>query len=167
MKKTCRLNRNRGTRFICGVLSFFTTILYHPLLVYAEEAVDAAESEAAEEMSPITAIIGLIVLVVVAYKVYHLMYDGSVMIGTRQGLAYGFGRRLAIPVICGGVAAAVVIKILDFLGSILAVLFIVAFFGGGIYGLYSVFAGKKKKTPDSDPAASENGNNDNGTDQLK
>ncbi len=97
-------------------------ILCDPLIVKA-----ASEGEEGQfELNAVEAVIALIVLVVVAYKVYHLMYDGTALIGTRAGIRYEKGRMLAIPCVCGVLAAGIVIFLLRILFKIFIVLLIIA-----------------------------------------
>ena len=96
-------------------LSIASAVIANSHIVRAEET---SADNANMEVGPITGAIGLIVLIWVTYKVYHLMYDGTILIGTNEGISKEKNRRLTIPLICGLICAAVVIKVLQFLGGI-------------------------------------------------
>ncbi len=136
---------NKITSFLSNLLLvIMSLIIFNPIVAKAEEL---AEAEQTEEIGPITAFIALVVLVVVAYFVYHLLYDNTVIFGTRQGVNYALGRRLAIPVLCGGGAAWLVVKILNFLSGILTILIIVA---AVICVIFLIYKFVSKKNPKSD-----------------
>lgn len=121
-------------------IAFLTVFLnaLNPIIVFAAETVEETNAEK-QQLGPVTSFIGLIVLVVVAYLVYHAMYSGSVIIGTMNGIAAAIGRRLVIPVIVGGLAAGLVIKILQYLGIILKIIVIILLIGAAVIGIYLLY----------------------------
>jgi hypothetical protein len=139
--------KEKVTRLVITMFLSFSYILNSSLVVRAEEI---AETETQEELGPITAFIALVVLVVVAYFVYHLLYDNTAIIGTRSGVNYAIGRRLAIPVICGGGAAWLVVKVLNFLGGILGIIIAVGAVIVIGYAIYNYIAKRKKTNSGND-----------------
>ena len=135
----------RIQKIISLLFLFVSFVLNNSLIVFADEY---TEYEQQKDIGPITGIIACIVLVVVAYGVYHLMYDGSstVIIGTREDLAHERGARLAVPLLCGGAAAGIVIKIINILKTIFIVLIIIAVIVVLIVIVYNFI--NKKRTPE-------------------
>lgn len=97
-------------------------VLCNPLIVKA--ANEGAEQQ--NELNPVEGVIAIIVFVVVTYKVYHAMHDGTAIIGTREGIQKAKREMLTIPLICGLIAAAIVIFLLRILFKIIIVLLIIA-----------------------------------------
>ncbi len=104
---------------------------------YSTQNVQTAETT--KKQNPIISFVGLVVLVSVAFIVYKAMYAGTTIIGTQQGIMNLIARRLVIPVIAGAVAAGIVMKILEFIGSILPIIFIIAAIGAAGYFVYTKF----------------------------
>ena len=151
------------SKFIKIIMMFLIT-LSSPILVFAEE-VEEVEEETAT-MNPLVAIIVLIVWVVVTYLVYQLMYSGTILIGTKQGIANGIGRRLAIPIIVGAFAAWGVWKALDFIIGLIKIVFLIAIILLAIVVIIAVVSkllstnkqddiNNSNETPDSDNTQSE------------
>ena len=137
------------------IISFLLLNVINPMIALASEA--AEETETNTKQNPIVSLVGLIVLVVVAYLVYHAMYDGTVIIGTKNGIASAIGRRLFIPVVAGAIAAGVVIKILQLFGSIIKILILIVLIGVVIKGLHLLYSKAKGKNIDISPV----GDNEN------
>ncbi len=104
-----------------------------PLVALAQE-VDNSGTQ--EEIGLITAFIALIAFIVVTVFIYRLLYSNTAIIGTRQGVNYAIGRRLVIPTLCGGGAAWVVIKVLNFLSGILGIIIIIVAVVALAYAIY-------------------------------
>ena len=105
---------------------------------------DIQTEEEAKKQNPIISFVGLVVLVGVAFITYKAMYAGTAIIGTHEGIMSAIGRRLAIPVIVGAIAAGIVMKILEFIGSILMILIVIAAIGAVSYFVYNKFVVKKE-----------------------
>lgn len=107
----------------------------------SSQAVETTKT-ADKKQNSIISFIGLLVLVSVAFITYKVMYAGTAIIGTHEGIMGAIGRRLVIPVIVGAIAAGIVMKILEFIGSILMILIILAVIGAAGYFVYNKFLKK-------------------------
>lgn len=102
------------------------------------------QEEETKKQNPIISFVGLVVLVGVAFITYKAMYAGTAIIGTHEGIMSAIGRRLVIPFIVGAIAAGIVMKILEFIGSILMILIVIAAIGAAGYFVYNKFVAKKE-----------------------
>ncbi len=109
-------------------------LVCNPMIALASE--DASETAKSSGANPIAAFVALIVFFVVTYTVYKLMYSGTTIIGTRNGIAHEKGRMLFVPSIIGLIVAGVVYKVLNFLLVVLAIVAI----GIGIFLIIKKFA---------------------------
>lgn len=105
---------------------------------------DVQTEEETKKQNPIISFVGLVVLVGVAFITYKAMYAGTAIIGTHEGIMSAIGRRLVIPFIVGAIAAGIVMKILEFIGSILMILIVIAAIGSAGYFVYNKFVVKKE-----------------------
>ncbi len=122
-----------------GLIFWLTCfVLYNPLIVKA--ANEGAEKQ--NELNPVEMVICLIVLVVVTYKVYHAMYGGTTIIGTREGIRREKNAMLVIPLFCGIIVAGIVLFLLRILFKIIIVLLIIAAVIGVIVLIYKLVSKK-------------------------
>ncbi len=109
--------RKKLEKIKVSLLVLIGFIMCNPLIARASDGSFFAPNF--DEIGPVQGVIALIVLIVVAYKVYHLMYDGTVLIGTREGINKEKIGMLTIPFLCGLFVAGIVLWVLGILIKLL------------------------------------------------